>query len=193
MSQNTIIRVNPINGELVEEWERDPRVDMVFEREELQDDSDDATTVSEETQLLMASPETLVFYDHVDEEFSFNNLRGSFSSPISSPRRNTIRRTTREWTLSPMTPPVRRRINFFVDDTLLIPRFSPDGSLLFYEECERSDVLQKRDPDFKRKYEENGGSEHYFPSQKKMKEDREFYRECADELILPYSDSECDE
>lgn len=192
-NDNRTIRVNVDNGELAEEWERDPRVDMeaVFEREDIED-SDDATTVYEDsdngTELLLASPETLVFY----EDNLFINLRGSYSTPPPSPHINR-HRPVREWTQSPITPPPRRRINFFVDDTLLVPSFDSNGSLLFYEECERSEVLQKRDPDFKRKYEENGGSEHYFPSQKKMKEDRDFYRECADDLIQPYSDNEDDE
>lgn len=203
----TTRRVNAVNGDLEEEWERDPRDDMVFEYDEVLDSDDASTLLADEEpltfdgemgrlqdELVNGEPSAFNTQEEVDEFERFVNLRGSYSSPPPP----VIRRTQRFEPDSPMTPPTPtspirpRRISFYADDDFIVPVFSPSGSRRFirYESASRSSVLKKVDPDFKRKYEENGGDEYYKPSMKKMKADREFWVECADELIEPYSDSE---
>lgn len=220
----TTRRVNAVNVDLEEEWERDPRDDMVFEYDEVED-SDDATT-------LLASPETFdgdmgrlrdelvlngepIAFDteeDVDQfERRFLNLQGSYSSPIPNrhlthrpdyspitPPQAPLRPTFRPD--SPMTPPsspvVRpRRINFTVRDAheyFAVPTLGERREVLFYEVFHQSEIVQNRDPEFKRKYEENGGDEFYKPSAKKMREDREFWSELVDSLNSE-SESENDE
>lgn len=208
MARERTIRVD-MNGELAEEWERDP----------FEDD-------------LLASPETLYFeYESVQDSIHertplaerFQSLRGSYSSPPPAPRAD--RRPIREWSQSPITPPapVSTPANVHVDgepvyDLRAVPpniralmltnpyerarrRLSFDREVVYeaYEDekghpvfviCDYTEITKPIDRDFKRKYEENGGDEFYCAPVSKRIRDAQFWRECADELIEPYSDSE---
>lgn len=204
MAQERTIRVD-MNGELAEEWERDPFTD-------LESNStlgfDDASTVAEDI-YQSDDAETADRYNRwiafitgrADEPpivtppnqvtRPFNNLRGSYSSPI--------RRTTRLNANAPI-----RRIIFNPPNTPSpsSPPSSPDREIVYESHddenghpifiiCDYTEITQKRDNDFKRKYEENGGDEFYKATPNKRKADLSFWRECADELIEPYSDDDC--
>lgn len=204
MARERTIRVN-MNGELAEEWERDP----------FEDD-------------LLASPETLYFeYESIQDSIHertplaerFQSLRGSYSSPPPAPRAD--RRPIREWSQSPITPPapnhtpineeavydlnavpehirvmmtshpsqrVNRRLSF--DREVVYEAYDDHMGHPVFVICDYTLITKPIDRDFKRKYEENGGDEFYCAPVSKRIRDADFWRECADELIEPYSDSE---